>query len=397
VNHALGERLVLARKRRRLDQDDVAALLGVTRVLVSHWENGKRRPSEQVLERLAQIYGVTLDDLVAEVFEPSGSDLVELLYRDAEGRIDPQARAGLDDFVRFLDAFARLAADLQEDLAPLRQSPFKLHPGFGSKEDVRRKALEVRDWLRLGLGPVGDLPGVLDGIGITVYRTALGSDLSTSVSGAFLQHPVVGMSIAVNVETTPGRQLFTLAHELSHALFHSDREHHLVSYWTRRDEKERFADQWAGEFLVPVEGLRQTAEQLGVDRRLEAEDVVQLQRHFGVSYGLMLLRLRHVGLIKAQRYEELKHVSPVTLAAQLGYSIAPDEWGQDPSRWRLERFPRRFVRLLVRGLREGRLSPSTAAGLTGLTLDEVAELVTPPDGGDEEVIEELREYERVVS
>lgn len=395
MDRALGERLVLARKRRKLDQEHVAALLGVTRVLVSHWENGKRRPSEQVLERLAQIYGVTLDGLLAETFSPSDSDLAELLYRDAAGGIDPAARAGLEDFVRFLDDFARLASNLGEDLAPLTQSPFKLHAGFASKEDVRRKALEVRDWLRLGLGPVGDLPGILDGIGITLYRTGLGSVLATSVSGAFLQHPVVGMSIAVNVETTPGRQLFTVAHELAHALFHSDQEPHLVSYWTRRDDKERFADQWAGEFLVPVEGLRQTAEQLGVDRRLEAEHVIQLQRHFGVSYGMMLLRLRHVGVISAARYEELKRVSPVTLAAQLGYSIAPDEWGQDPSRWRFERFPRRFVRLLVRGLREARLSPSTAAGLTGLTLDEVAELVTPPDGGDEEVIEELREYERV--
>jgi len=396
VTEALGERLVLARKNRKLDQEDVAALLGVSRVLVSHWEHGKRRPSEQVLERLARIYGVTLDDLLAETFAPAGSDLAELLYRDAEGSIDPQARAGLEDFVRFLDDFARLAHDLGEDLAPLTRSPFRLRAAFASKEDVRRKALEVRDWLRLGLGPVGDLPGILDRIGITAYRTALGSDLSTSVSGAFLQHPSVGMSIAVNIQTTPGRQLFTLAHELAHALFHSDREHHLVSYWARRDDKERFADQWAGEFLVPVEGLRQTAEHLGVDRRLEAEHVIQLQRHFGVSYGMMLLRLRHVGLISAARYEELKRASPVALAAQLGHSIAP-EWGQDPSRWRLQRFPQRFVRLLVRGLREERLSPSTAAALTGLTLDEIAELVSPPDGGDEEVIEELREYERVAS
>ncbi|MDW8339542.1 MAG: ImmA/IrrE family metallo-endopeptidase, partial [Thermoleophilia bacterium] len=159
--------------------------------------------------------------------------------------------------------------------------------------------------------------------------------------------------------------------------------------------KERFADRWAGEFLVPTEGLRQAVEQLGVDRRLEAEHVIQLQRHFGVSYGMMLLRLRHVGLVSPSRYEQLTLVSPVALASQLGYSIAPDEWAQDPSRWRLERFPRRFVRLLVRGLREERLSPSTAAGLTGLTLDEIVELVAPPDGGDEQVIEELREYERV--
>lgn len=82
----------------------MAGVLGVSRVLVSHWERGQRRPSEQVLE-------------------------------------------------------------------------------------IRRKALEVRDWLRLGQGPVGDLPGLLDDVGVTVYRTALGSDLNTAVSGAFLNIP----------------------------------------------------------------------------------------------------------------------------------------------------------------------------------------------------------------
>jgi transcriptional regulator with XRE-family HTH domain/Zn-dependent peptidase ImmA (M78 family) len=391
----LGTRLTEARERRRLSQEEVAGLLGVSRVLVSHWERGQRRPSEQMLERLAQIYGVTLAELLEPEGEPARSDLVELLYRDAEGGIDARAQAGLGDFVRFLDSYAALADALDEQLDPLTQSPFGLRKGFTSKEDIRRKALEVRDWLRLGLGPAGDLPGLLDDIGVTVYRTALGSDLKVAVSGAFLNHPRLGMCIAVNVETTPGRQLFTVAHELAHALFHSDDESHLVSYWLRKDEKERFADIWAGEFLVPLEGLRRAAEQLGVKTVHHAEEVVHLQRHFGVSYGMTLLRLRQAGLLDDQRYEELKKASPVALAVRLGYAVDPEEWGQDPSRWRLERFPRRFVRLLARGLREGRMSPASAASLASLTVDEIAELIAPPADGDPEVSRELSEYESV--
>jgi Zn-dependent peptidase ImmA (M78 family)/DNA-binding XRE family transcriptional regulator len=392
---SLGARLVEAREARRLSQEDVAGVLGVSRVLVSHWERGQRRPSEQIIERLAQIYGIALRDLLEPEGDLSRSDLAELLYRDAEGGIDARAQAGLEDFVRFLNKYAELADALDEKLDPLTQSPFGLRRGFTAKEDIRRKALEVRDWLRLGQGPVGDLPGLLDDIGVTVYRTGLGSDLKTAVSGAFLHHPRLGMCIAVNVETTPGRQLFTVAHELSHALFHSDRESHLVSYWLRKDEKERFADIWAGEFLVPLEGLRRAAEQLGVKTIRHAEEVVHLQRHFGVSYGMTLLRLRQAGLLDDQRYEELKKASPVALAARLGYPVDPEEWGQDPARWRLECFPRRFVRLLVRALREERMSPATAASVTTLTVDEIAELIAPSANGDPEVSKELSEYENV--
>lgn len=391
----LGTRLVQAREARHLSQDDVASLLGVSRVLVSHWERGQRMPSAQVLERLASIYGVTLGTLLDPGKVPQPSDLVELLYRDAEDGIDARARTGLRDFVQFLETYADLSDALNERREPLTKSVFTLTRGFTAKEDVRRKALEVRDWLQLGLGPVGDLPGRLDDIGITVYRTALGADLKAAVSGAFLNHPRMGMSVAVNIQTTPGRQLFTLAHELAHALFHSGEQSHLVSVWQRKDEKERFADYWAGEFLVPIEGLRRQAEQLGVKTITDAEEAIHLQRHFGVSYGMILLRLRQANLIQDEGYEQLRHASPVALAARLGYSIHPEEWEQDPDRWRLERFPRGFLRLLVRALREQRISPPTAASMAGLTIDEVAELVAPAEDGDPGVSRELSEYANV--
>jgi Zn-dependent peptidase ImmA (M78 family)/transcriptional regulator with XRE-family HTH domain len=391
----LAARLVEVREARRLSQDDVAEVLGVSRVLVSHWERGQRQPSEQMLERLAQIYGVSLRDLLEGRATEPRSDLAELLYRDAAGGIDARAQAGLADFVQFLNSYADLADSLGERLEPLMQSPFSIRRGFTAKEDIRRKAHEVRDWLRIGQGPVGDLPGLLDDVGVTVYRTPLGTNLETAVSGAFLHHPRLGMCIAINVETTPGRQLFTLAHELAHALFHSAHDRHLVSYWSRKDEKERFADIWAGEFLVPLEGLRRASEQLGVKTVRDAEEVVHLQRHFGVSYGLTLLRLLQAGLLNEERYEQLKRASPVGLAVRLGYAVEREEWAQDASRWRLERFPRRFVRLLTRALRDGRMSPATAASLTSLTVDEITELIAPSADGDPEISQELNEYDRV--
>ncbi len=380
----------------------VADLLGVSRVLVSHWERGQRRPSEQTLERLAAIYGMPLP-LLIDLDTPlpgsarvPGADLVALLFRDAESGIDEDARVGIKDFVRFLDSYADLLEELELPSFPLRQSPFSIRKGFIGRDDIRRKAEEVRDWLRLGLGPVGDLAGVLDDAGITVHRTALGADLERGVSGVFLNHPRLGMCIAVNLQTTPGRQTFTIAHEFAHALYHSQRDSQVVSYWGRQDEKERFADAWAGEFLVPQEGLRRASESLDIKTVKGADEAVHLQRLFGVSYGMMLVRLLQAKLMTPEAYEELKGARPVAIASALGYAVHPEEWRQDPARWRLERFPRRFIRALSTALRDGRISPASAAGFTGLTIDEMAELMTPPAGdGDASSVQEQREFEGV--
>ena len=398
----MGARLSAAREARRLSQDVIADLLGVSRVLVSYWEHGQRRPSEQTLERLAGIYGVPLAlliDLEAPLpgsARAPGADLVALLFRDAESGIDGAAQAGLQDFVRFLDSYADLLEQLGVPTYALHQSPFAIRKGFSGRDDIRRKAEEVRDWLRLGLGPVGDLAGVLDDAGITVYRITLGENLQRGVSGAFLSHPRLGMCIAVNLQTTPGRQVFTIAHELAHALYHSQRDSQVVSYWGRQDEKERFADAWAGEFLVPQEGLRRASESLGIKTVTAADEAVHLQRLYGVSYGMMLVRLLQAKLLTPEAYEELKGARPVAIASSLGYPVHPEEWRQDPARWRLERFPRRFIRTLTAALREGQVSPASAAGLTGLTVDEMAELMAPPAGdGDASSMQEQREFEGV--
>jgi hypothetical protein len=97
-----------------------------------------------------------------------------------------------------------------------------------------------------------------------------------------------------------------------------------------------------------------------------------------------------------EAYEELKGARPVAIASALGYAVHPEEWRQDPARWRLERFPRRFIRALSTALRDGRISPASAAGFTGLTVDEMAELMAPPAGdGDASSVQEQREFEGV--
>jgi Zn-dependent peptidase ImmA (M78 family)/transcriptional regulator with XRE-family HTH domain len=385
---ALAARLRTIREGLGFSQDDVASLTGQPRPVVSNWETGVRRPNSHQLDKLAKIYRTSLDELLGGRSQPK-PDFQNLMFRDAGDRLDAKGRFEIQRFLAFLDAYGDLLEALDEPPG-LSHSPFALHEGFMSKDDGRRRAEDARAYFRLGPGPITSLDSVADVAGITVYRAPLGSDLLRTVSGAFLPHDRVGFSILINGETTPGRQQFTLAHEIAHALFHGDRLY--VNFFGRRERAERFANTFAGEFLVPTHHLRATVEALGASKLTDPETVVHLQRYYRVSYDMMLVRLSQANLILPDDIPRLREIRPVNLAARLGYSTEPDEWAQDPEGWGLTRFPPRLLRLLRRAYGEGKITIGGAAAMTGLAAEDIEELLTDqPDREGEDEFEYLSE------
>jgi Zn-dependent peptidase ImmA (M78 family) len=365
--------------------------------MVSYWEAGRRTPNDRQLAALAQLLRVPAGYLLGqEELQPAG-DLGSMMFRGADHGLPEEALPALREFVDFLDRYARLAAAAKFRVHSLRQSPFVSSPGFEHAEDARRKAEEVRSCLRLGLGPVGDTDSVCDMLGVTVYRAELGEDLSRTVSGAFLKHPDLGLSILVNLSMTPGRRRFTVAHELAHALFHSNDRSYVVST-AAKNPRERFADAFAGEFLIPTEGVRRVMEEQGFGPRIDdATEVIHLQRYFGVSFATALVRLRQARFLNDAHFEEFKLVRPVVLARALGYEVTEEEYGARPASARLDRFPPRFRRLLRAAVRQEVLSVPSAASMTGLSIDEVIELVAAPrpisSGASSPELSELGEFE----
>lgn len=64
MEQTLGKRIVAARKRLGLTQDQLAEQLGVTAQAVSKWENDQSCPDITMLPKLAEIFGVTTDALL---------------------------------------------------------------------------------------------------------------------------------------------------------------------------------------------------------------------------------------------------------------------------------------------------------------------------------------------
>ena len=79
----LGTNLKKAREFLGLTQDDVARLMGVSRLIITNIESGNRKVSAEELFKFSKIYGISMEDLCAEdtiddnikIFARSISDL----------------------------------------------------------------------------------------------------------------------------------------------------------------------------------------------------------------------------------------------------------------------------------------------------------------------------------
>ena len=108
----LAENLRLGRLQKGMTQEELAECLGVTPQSVSKWERGESIPDVLTLVELAQIFGVTVDDLlkdhnalpetIGKVEQAMGKAVEKTLKRKANKRIIEQLCSLLVWFVALL-------------------------------------------------------------------------------------------------------------------------------------------------------------------------------------------------------------------------------------------------------------------------------------------------------
>jgi Zn-dependent peptidase ImmA (M78 family)/transcriptional regulator with XRE-family HTH domain len=381
VDAHVGRALARAREKAGLSQEGAAEAVGLNRVVLSYYESGRRQPSLGALLALARLYGVSLPALLEGLEEPVSAQLAtEILYRAAPRTLAERPRIGVRRFSDLVRAYVEVLEELG-GVAPGRaMSPFPPVRARAGRRDAARLARRVREFLGLGSGPIDDLFRLVDEH-VLVFRLSLGSDLATAPSGLFYNHPRAGFCVVVNSDMTLGRQVFTLAHELAHAFFHSQEVDVWISMPGARAEGERFADLFAGELLVPGDALARLIDELEAWEEIaDPVVVVHLQRHFGVSYAALLVRLRQEGLLTPEQYEALGRISPSTLAKRLGYPVNPADLG-DYELPPLDRFPDRMLRLIRAAILRGVITRGDAAETLGVSVEDVLVLVDQPQAG----------------
>lgn len=108
---AFGKRLKRARQAVDLEQMEVAEYLGVHTMTVSRWERGVQAISDEIVEKLATLYGMTLEELVSGTPRPLPS-------------LEQRRLARLENLARRMIALAKEAEHvIAGEPAPYRPPP----------------------------------------------------------------------------------------------------------------------------------------------------------------------------------------------------------------------------------------------------------------------------------
>ena len=433
--HELGERVADARRRKGWTQGELAARVGLTQTSVSRIETGGRAVSSLELAELAEVLGVSVLDLLRSGQRPMLAIAARLGHFRDPGAVDralgrAEALIRLDEL---LDSAlgpsppggpaasggpsppggpASGGPAASEGSAPPggaapprpgpREAEAAVEPAALRRGEVgrgpavdqgRRLAGQVRQALRLGDGPLGPLPEVLE------ERLRLDVDFSP------LPEAVDGLCVSVGDRALvlvgsskpSSRQRFTLAHELAHYLVDDLDPLYVDERGVRaRSVAEMRANAFAAHLLMPEPGVRAAIEGFTDD----AERAVRVALTFGTSVSAAAYQLGNLGLLPDSVRDRLTQAGSRPLLMR--YAL-PSDWQQDESgRGRL-RPPSRLYRRATLAFRRGLIGLEPIAELlqrpdrdqlrqeledAGLAPDEEAFTAAGPDGLDE-IFEEM--------
>lgn len=372
----LGRRLQEARKARGLTQQDAAEHLSVARTTITALEKGERRIRPDELLQLARLYGRPVSDLVGPK-QPVADLAVQ--FRTALASAGPQqAYTELEQGVR---EFQRLCEDYLY-LEGLRGVPLiRAYPpqypleGVSPEEAAEDIASAERNRLGLGDGPVLNLREVLENdVGLRIFYVSLPS----RVAGMFAYTEELGGCVAINSQHPEERRRWSLTHEYGHFLTNRFRpEISILAAYDRVPASERFADAFAGSFLMPAAGLRRRFNEMSrqAGGKVTAAEVCRLAHYYFVSVEAMMLRLEVLRLLPRGTWERLRDRGFKVREAQELLGLSPHPHDDQP-------FPVRYRLLAVQAYQDGQLTEGELARLLRVDRVEarrtVQQLTHPP-------------------
>ncbi|HVC62955.1 MAG TPA: XRE family transcriptional regulator [Acetobacteraceae bacterium] len=288
----IGERLRIARETAQVTQAAAAEAADMARTTLVAIEKGQRRIRINELQRLAQCYGTSVNALFRQ--EAIQVDLLPKFRR-----LPGSGEAGVADAARLLTELARAEVELEDLLGiqhPRNDPPRRpILPG-DVRAQAEQDALEVRQWLGLGLAPVGDIVSLLElQLGVRVFSCKL----DPRISGLFAYEDSVGACMMLNANHRRERRAQTAAHELGHLVSMRGEPEVLLDGSPEQTREERYAAAFARGFLTPMRAVTQKFQEITAgSSRLTRRHVIVLAHVFGVSREALVRRLEELGLTR---------------------------------------------------------------------------------------------------
>lgn len=275
-----GERLRIARQRRKLTGRQLAELAGLTAVTVSKAENG-HRVEDATAMAFAEALDYPIDFFGLESPPRIPADIVSFRSLAKMGAADRDAAL----------AAGAIGVELYEWVAQRFNLP---SPDLIDLSKERNKPETAARLLRqhwgIGDRPIGNMLALLESKGVRILSLSENTKSVDAYSFWKAEHPY----IFLNQKKTPERSVFDCAHELGHLVLH-------LHAGSRNDKGAEYqADAFASAFLMPEADVKN--EVAGVTT---ATQVIRYKGRWRVSAMALAYRLHKLRLISDWNYRSI--------------------------------------------------------------------------------------------
>lgn len=291
---SLGIKLRRERESLGLTQEELAKAVGLSSEFISLLEIGKRSPSLDSLRSIAHYLKKDTAFFLAES-EPPFQKLLSLKPSDRKFKSE------MKKFQNYCHDYLEL-----EELTSRRLESAPLY------SHVIPEQMAIHERRRLGLGdePIREVFSLVEMNGLRIYRHPLDERLKTAGVFIYLEDKEAAFALVNNI-LPESEQVMITAHLYAHYL--KDRKGGPIvdnpdvfvdEYLTLYHPRERFAQGFALEFLMPESKVREILKKDIQSKRISYEDIIYLKRYFGVHPAAMLRRLRNLGSIGFGQFKE---------------------------------------------------------------------------------------------
>ena len=271
-------RLIVARKRRRLSSKALADSIGVSPVTMSRIEQGRNAPDGKTLESIVSFLGFPYDFFC-------GEDIEELSKESASFRSLTSMTARERDAALTAGSFAWLVSDWVSERFNLPKPDLL---DLCHERDPIAAALSIRHHWGLGEKPIGNMIKLLESKGVKVFSLSENTKNVDAFSCWRNDEPYVFLNTFKSAE----RSRMDAAHELGHLVLH---RHGGTQNDHKRAEDE--ANSFAAAFLMPESDVRSH-----ISRAISLEQLLAPKKRWGVSLAALVYRIGKLGILTEWQY-----------------------------------------------------------------------------------------------
>lgn len=353
----LHDRLRRARVLKGMSLQQVADRLGdISKQALSRFEQGKDTPNSSRLIQLADALEVRPEYF----FRSDTVALGEVDFRKHSAFGKKQQEAVKEQVREQLERYLAAEKLFESEIPKKDFSEWRECFPVSDIGSIEQAAGALRhDW-DLGSNPIANLTETLEEQGVMV----VGLRAHEKFDGlCALVNEGADAVIVSNLDRPGERQRFSLAHELGHLVMRMPE----ALLGTREEEK--WCHRFAGAFLYPGGQVRETFG--NTRKRVLMEEFLLAKEEWGISIQAILRRLYDLGIVQQGFYQStIRHWSARGFRKCEPKPLAPEH-------------SYRLRQLVYRALAEGLVTPSRAAELLNVDLEEIEQVMANghADGG----------------